>query len=149
MGMYNNYRTDTDSEQKGVWLDYGDFRVRIARAGGSNKKFQKLYEERTRTFKRAIEAEALDDKISEQIMRELYTDAVVLGWEVRTQDGKVNPAGKWEPGIETEGGEIVPATRELMLATFENLPDLFRDIVNQSQKSVLFRAALREQAAGN
>ncbi len=43
MSMYEQLETDKALETKGVEIDYGTFRVTLARAGGANKKYEKLF----------------------------------------------------------------------------------------------------------
>jgi hypothetical protein len=143
MSMYQQFQTDTQAERKGIVLDYGDFRVTIARAGGANKRFQKTLEARTRHLKRLIQTDNLDNEQAEPIVREVYADTVVLDWELQ------QPDGSWTQGIEGPEGEVLPVTKENILATFNNLPDLFADIKEQALKASLFRVALKEQAAKN
>ena len=124
-------------------LDYGDFRVTIARAGGANKRFQKTLEARTRHLKRLIQTDSLDNEQAEPIVREVYAEAVVLDWELK------QPDGSWVQGIEGPGGEVLPVNKENILLTFNNLPDLFADVKEQALKASLFRSALKEEAAKN
>ena len=37
--MFDQFETDPVLESEGIWIDYGAFRVKIARAGGANKKY--------------------------------------------------------------------------------------------------------------
>ena len=43
----------------------------------------------------------------------------------------------------------MPVTKENLLTIFRLLPDLFSDIVEQTNKATMFRKALLEQEAGN
>ena len=81
-GGYGSFRSDIDAEQEGVVLDYGPFRVTIARAGGSNKAYERVLEALTKPYRRAIQLETLDAKVSEKIMKEAMAKAVILNWEV-------------------------------------------------------------------
>ncbi len=145
MGMYNTFKMDTEAETKGRILEYegSGFRVTVARAGGSNKRFKKAMEKRARPLRRAIDMEALGDDQARDMLMDVYANTVVVDWEV------LNGNGEWHHGIESEDGELLPVTPENIIATFKNLPELFNDIMEQSQRSVLFRASLREAAEGN
>lgn len=133
MSMYKTFQTNSDLEKAGIVLDYGDFRVTVARAGGSNKNFSKVLEFRTRPVKRAIQTETLPLERQEEIMMEVYAQAVIIDWEVKSAEGV------WSKGIENEDGDIIPVTTENLVDTFKKLPDLFKDIQEQSNKAVLFR----------
>lgn len=162
MSMYKQFQTDTNLEKAGVDLDYGDFIVTVARAGGSNKRFEKTLEAKTKTVKRAIQTDTLDPERGKAILRDVYAEAVVLKWSVRVlADDKGKPIEPLKPtseadantvfveGIEGPNGDVMPATAENIAATFKALPDLFADIQEQAQKVALFREAVKEAEAKN
>lgn len=143
MTMYKSFKTDQKAEQEGIILDYGDFRVTVSRAGGSNKKYLQLLETRVRPFQRAIQAGTFDNERSQELLKDVYASTVIRDWEVKV-------GTEWQQGIENpDGGPPLVFSRENILLTFNNLPDLFADIMEQAGKAVLFRLALREEAAGN
>lgn len=142
MSMYELFKTDTNLETNGIVIDYGSFRVTIARAGGANKRFAKTLDVKTKPYRRAIQTETMDNERGLDILREVYSEAVVLNWEVKDGDG-------WRQGIEGPDGDILPFTKENVLATFRALPDLFHDLQEQAGKAALFRQSIREAEAGN
>jgi hypothetical protein len=132
---YQLFKTDESIEvEKGITLDYGDFRIRIARAGGSNKKYVKLMNARLRPHRRRIETDTLEESVATSVMIELYADSIVLGWYSK------NGNGEFVEGIHDENGGIMPYTRENVIKTFQALPELFSDVRIQSDKAALFRA---------
>lgn len=139
MSLYNIFETDKGLERDGVVLDYGfnsknqPVRIRIARAGGANVKFAKVLEQKMKPYKRAIANDTMDNKVAEKLLIEAYADAVILGWE----------------GVEDRDGNPLDFTRENVIKVLTDLPDLFLDIQQQSQKAALFRAELREAEQGN
>ena len=139
MNLYKAYETDTTVETDGVIIDYGPnskgkpIQIRIARAGGANVRFAKILEHKTKPYKRAIANESLDEKIMNKIMVEAYADAVILDWT----------------GVEDREGNAMSFSKENVIKLFTDLPELFRDIIEQSQKTALFRAEIREEEAGN
>jgi len=141
--MYQQFGTDKELEKKGVTLDYGDFRVTVARAGGSNNKFVKTHKLLTKPHRRLIDQDLLPVEREREISRQLYARAVVLNWEVK--DDK----GKWKQGIESPDGSILPFSEESVIAAFAALPDLFADIQVQSNQMKLFLSANREADAKN
>lgn len=142
--MYQTFKTDTDLETDGIWLDYGDFRVKIARSGGANKKFARMLEARTRPYQRAIKAGTLDNDVSNRIMRDLFIACVILDWNVKTEDG-------WVKGIAPldDPAKIVPPSAQALAEVLEGLPDLFADIQEQAQSAANFRSEALEDNAGN
>jgi hypothetical protein len=148
MGMYDQFKTDGNLETQGIVLDYGDFRVTVARAGGANKRFERTLEAKTKAYKRAIQTETLPNEKGKAILREVFAEAVVLNWEVR-KPGKKEGEDTWEVGIEGPSGDVLPFSADNVAATFKALPDLFADIQEQAGKVSLFRAAVLEAEAGN
>ena len=130
---YELFKTDPKAETEGLTLDYGDFRIRIARAGGANRAFARALEARLKPYRRQLQTETLDEKIAERILREVYADHVILGW-----DGVTGPDGK-----------AMAFARETVLKLFEDLPELFRDIQDQAGRVALFRAHNLEDDKGN
>ena len=147
MGMYQQFGTDKNLEKSGVVIDYGDFRVTVARAGSANSKFVRTHEFLTKPVRRLIEQEALPRERELAIQRELYAKAVILNWEVK-ETGK-DSKETWKQGIEGADGSVMPFNEENVIATFENLPDLFFDLQIQANTMKLFLASNREADAKN
>lgn len=140
--LFKMFKSSENLEQTGIVLEYGETErdgkkvpvsITIARAGGSNLKFEKTLEFKTKPYKRMIQTESLDKKVSEKIMREVYAETVVLGWQ----------------NVQDETGAFVEFSPENAVKLFEALPDLFSDIVNQSNRQALFREAEIEADAKN
>lgn len=142
MSMYKQFESDQNAEQNGIVLDYQTFRVTVARAGGSNKKFQKTLEAVTRPYLRAIKTETIDPDKANELMIQTYADSIILGWETLRD-------GQWVRGIESKDGELLPFTKANVAATLTALPNLYDDIREQAANAVLFRLSTREAAAGN
>lgn len=144
MSMYAAFKTDENLEKNGIVIDYGSFRVTLARAGGANKKFGRLLEAKTKPHKRAIQTETMDQERALDIVREVYAEAVILKWETKIGDEFVE-------GIEdpSDSTKVIPVTKENLMATFRNLPDLFSDLQDQATKAALFRDQLREEDVKN
>lgn len=144
MGAYDKFRTDSSLENKGIVLDYTEFRVTIARAGGSNKAYQRKLEELSRPYLRAIQTDTMDKDKAEDLLKQAYAEVVILGWEVKGEDG-------YASGVELPSGEVVEASAENILKVLREpaLGDLWADIRNQAQNASLYRASLAEARAGN
>jgi hypothetical protein len=162
MSMYSQFATNVALERDGVVVDYGDFRVTMARAGGGNKKFATVLEAKTKPFKRAIANEMLSNDKQIDIMREVYAETCVLNWETKLEDGS------WVQGIEVPTIEVLdeqkitpadvppsgpngllPFNKNTVLLTFRALPDIFIDLQQQANKAALYKRELREAEAGN
>jgi hypothetical protein len=140
MSLYNTFASDEKSEKDGIILDLGvnskdqPIGIRIRRAGGSNTRFAKVFEQKSKPYRRLMEIPgALDPKVQERVMREVYADSVVVGWE----------------NVEDKDGTPMEFNRDNVIRLFTDLPNLFRLVMRESQNEALFRAEIREQEAGN
>ncbi|HRD16484.1 MAG TPA: hypothetical protein PK181_06640 [Methanothrix soehngenii] len=143
MGMYDTFKTDPTREQEGVWLDYGDFRIRVAHAGQGNKRYVAYAEKALRPVRQAMNAGALSNERSMNIMADIYAKTIILDWQV-LQDDKT-----WKTGIEAEDGSILPFNNESVELTLKALPNLFSDIQSQASSIANFRASEIEEEAKN
>ena len=143
---YKMFSSDKDVEQQGVLVNYGDFRLRIARAGGNNHRFRRLLQAKMKPYRHQLVNDTMDDQVSEQVVREVYAEAVILGWETKVvgKDGKE----AWEPWLETPDGKL-PYSVPSCIKVLTDLPDLFRDIQQVAGKVALFRKAEEESDAKN
>ena len=133
--IYDQWGTDAKVEEEGIILDYGDAgHLRVRRAGGSNKKFQKAIERFSRKYKRQIDLGILREEVAERELVNAYADTIVIGGEVVDKDGKkVNLKGN----------------KEAVVRLFKDLPDLFRDVRDQCGSIEAFRVIEREEEAKN
>ena len=147
MGMYDTFETDPTREQEGVYLDYGDFRIRVAHAGQGNKRYVAYAEKALRPVRQAMNAGALSNERSLSIMADVYAKTIVLDWQVaqKNEDGTIS----WKTGIEARDGSIQPFTAQTVEVTLKALPNLFSDIQQQASSIANFRRAELEEEAGN
>ena len=142
MSMRKLFTTDPALETKGVRIDYGSFRVTLARAGGANKKFTKLLEAKTRPHRRAMQTETMQDAAAMAILREVYAGGAIMLWENRETWSEETGewVGEFVPGIEPEMGfELLPFNHDNVCQTLDDLPDLFADLQEQANKVSLYR----------
>ncbi len=133
MNPYEMFETDKKAESEGITLDYGSFKIIIARSGGGNQKYQKILESLTKPHRRAIETESISASQINNIMIEAYCKAVVLGWE----------------GVEDKNGDEIVFNYENCKKLFSDLPDLFNDVKEQASKISLFKKSIMDEMSGN
>lgn len=132
--IYDKFATDKKLEQEGIVLDYGDgLELRIARAGGSNVKFEKVVQLKMKKYDRLVKNDLLDPGQMREVMREVLAETVVLGWK----------------GVTDRQGNDIPFSKEACIQLFKDLPDLFDDVLEQSRKANLFKESILEEEAGN
>lgn len=134
MSLYKQFKTDESLEKTGILLEYGTtedgkpISIRIARAGGSNRAYERRIEAEVKPYRRQIQNETIENAVVNRILRKVYAETIVLGWE----------------NVQDKDGKPMPFTVENCVKLFEDLPDLFKDIQEQSQRAALFRSELRE-----
>ncbi len=139
MSLYKLFQTSENMETDGVWLEYGltsagaPIRIKIARAGGHNVKFNKALEKATRPYKKAIQTGMLDNSTADRLYKDVFADTVVLDWM----------------NIEGPDGALMEFNKDNVLKLFDDLPDLFADLREQSGQVSLFREEAREDDLGN
>lgn len=147
MSLYDKFKTDSSLEKKGIELDYGPNKklpkdaegnhpvtiIYIARAGGANEQYLKRMEAKAKPHRRQIQHETIDRELIASIIKEVYAETVVLGWE----------------NVTDENGVVMEFSKANCLKLFNDLPDLYADISEQAQSAALFRVSVREIDAKN
>ncbi|MGE0722823.1 MAG: hypothetical protein AB7O45_00535 [Alphaproteobacteria bacterium] len=146
---YQQFVTDPATERDGVVLDYGDYAVKIARAGGANAKFAKVLEAKQRPYKRQIQNETLEEDVARKLLAQTYAEAVILDWATRqpAADGESEGAFQW--GVFPGPSGPLTFGRDNVVKVLLDLPDFFADIREQSTKMALFRKEEIEADAKN
>lgn len=139
---YQQFKTDNKIEQDGVFLDYGGFRLKIARAGGANVRFNKILQAKFKPHKRLMAMDNMEDELARKLMAEAYAEGVVLGWDSVVDDKVV-------PYILDEKGEKMEFNRENCIKLLLDLPDLFSDLQTQANAISNFRVEERKEATKN
>lgn len=140
MSLFKQFQTDKSAETDGIDADYGiDERtgerilIRVARAGGANSKFAKLWDAKSKPYRRQIQTETLDNATAERLMHEVYAEAVVIGWS----------------GVCDRDGNKLDYNVENCVKLFKELPELFNDIRSLSTNISAFRAQELEEDGKN
>ncbi len=139
MSLYNQFKTNSDYEKDGIWLEYSvdekgkSTRIKIARAGGTNIKYAKILETKFKPYRRALQTETLDNATADKLLREVFAESIVLDWE----------------NVTDENGKKLAFSKENVIKVLEDLPELWADIREQANKMVLFRQEAQEIAAKN
>lgn len=133
--IYDQWGTDAAVEQEGVVLDYGDAGwLRCRRAGGANVQYLKTIEKFGRKYRRQIELGILREDVATRELVQAYASTVVIDGELRDREGKM---------VKLKGN------RKAVEMFFTDLPDLFRDVRDQTGSIEAFRVFDREEEAKN
>lgn len=143
--LFSTFSADPELERDGVILDFGDFRFRVARAGGSNKRFQAAVRRILDPHKRAIDLEVLADEKSRELVAECFAEAVILGWETKFVDA--DGVETWRPVVIDSTGQEIEFSKANCKRVLLELPDLFDTLRAEATKLSNFNLARREAHA--
>ena len=144
---YKMFQTNRDAEKEGILVNYGDFRFKVARAGGGNSRFRKLLQAKLKPYRHQLDNETMDEQVSEQLMREAFAETVVVGWESKVTD-EATGLSRWEPWLDTPDGRLEFSV-ENCVKVLTDLPDLFRDLQQVANKVALYRKTEEDEDAKN
>lgn len=135
---YEMFGTDADAEKDGVWVEYGDpaadgFAIKLARAGGKNKKFGKILEKKARPHRRKLQTGTGPEGLAERLLIETFAHTVVLDWK----------------NIKDKDGNEFPFTPKNCIKLFTDLPDLFADVRDEADNINNFQKAELEEDEKN
>lgn len=143
---YELFETDSRAEVEGVWHDYGDFQIRIARIGSGNKKFQSVYEKKTAPYRKAIARNTISEEVAERIINESLVEAVITGWRTKWE-------GEWHENtvvVKLDGEvQLAEASKKNVLKVLTDLPELAEDIREVARDLDVFKTADRESDSKN
>lgn len=137
---YGQFKSDANLEKDGIWVNYGPFRVLVARAGGSNTRYMKAADRKSRELRRQgkMNMIALQD-----MQKELVAETCIVGWEVKRD-------GKYVPGIEhPETKEVVAYNVANVKEVFEALPNLALALVGEASEQDNYSLEEAEDEAKN
>lgn len=134
MSIYKLFGTDADLEKNGFALEYGDVTLIIARAGGANEKFQRNIEKKMRPYRSAINSGTMHEGTSRKLLAKAYAEAIILAWENVTYPETPEEGGEHIPYDEEKAGQPMPFTVDNVAALLLQLPELFDEIVRESQR---------------
>ena len=157
MGLYDSMKTSPRLEAEGIWLDIGETRIKLARAGGKNTKFIVAAEKIAREHKRAFDL--MTESQGRKLFSKLFAEMVVLDWLTQDDSGTLDEDGgevdttfdgpRYKRGISGPSGEIVEFSPENVMKTFDDLPDLLRIVKETAEDPALFRQSLLKGIEGN
>lgn len=133
-GPYDLYETDPELESgKGVEIPYKGFSVTIHRAGGANRRYQKVLNEKMELVRNNATDGTLSDEDALRISAEVYAETIIIGWKnVKDRDGKP-----------------LKFSKENVVKVLTDLPDFFQDIQFKANSLAQFKKKRIEADAKN
>ena len=136
------FETDKNIEREGVIVEYAPgVEIKIARAGGANKKFAKIMQRLARPYRRAIQTDSIDEKILTGLFITAYAAAIILSWKGFTKDLITHN--------DADADVLLDFNLENIEAVLHAQPDLFADIQKTADNIAIFRAEILEADSGN
>lgn len=139
MSIYEAFGTNEELENKGIELTVSEnkdgtpVKFYVARAGKSNKKYQKALETTFKPYRRQIQLGTMSEETATALMTEVFATTILKGWEnVRGKDGKDIPFNK---------------DNAVMLLTA--LPDLYETLSSAASDAANFRDETLAEDAKN
>lgn len=124
--LYHRFITDKALEQGGVEKDFGDFKVLLRRAGGSNEEYGRVMQELFAPYQQIMDLGEMSDEEAGKIWAVVYARTVVKAWSFKEGKGK---DAQWIPGLgRDEEGNIIEATPESITELFQTAPELFNEV---------------------
>lgn len=134
MSLYKMFGTDKNLERDGVWVDYGNgIKILLACAGGANHRYSKTMERVMKPFMRQIQTKTIDGDLLHKLLREVFAEAVILGWE----------------GVVCAEGKPLAFTLENAISLLEDLPKFYEDLKAISEDFQVFKNQVKEDNAKN
>ena len=153
--LYTMFEMDAELEREGITVNFGSVKFLLARAGGRNSAFKKLFQAKAQKFRTQIDQKTMSDAAADRLMAESYAEGVVLGWWSRVEDEhgepELNAKGeeKWVNTIKNGDGKNVKFSVPECVRLFEDLPDLFTTIQTMAGEAANYRREEDLQDEGN
>ena len=107
MSLFEDYATSPEAEKNGVRVQFTDFWIQCARAGGANKQYEKELERAMRPHRHASDTGKLSEDVARGVLKEVYAKTIVKAWG--------------GDGLKKEdGSDWGPCTAENVLALFKH-----------------------------
>ena len=138
MSLYNTFQSAGDKLTEGVWVDYGDQRVKIRYAGRENKLYVKTLRALTAPYGRIlgndnVNMDAATDRKMNAIFAEVYAKSVLADWE----------------NMLDKNGEPLPFTWENAKQVLIDLPLFFDEVKAVAGSMQAFRDKELEDESKN
>lgn len=140
---YDKYKLDPEIKKQGIWYEDEDIRVLVTYAGTENSRYDKMLKLRLKPYETRIRNDNFSDNSFHEILGQVYAENVVLGWEVRNEEGV------FVSGIYAEDGEILPFNKNNVVLGFQLGERLFQDVIKMATNFNLYRRGQKEEDAKN
>lgn len=145
--LYHRFITDKALELGGVEKDFGDFKVLLARAGGSNDDYGRVMQELFAPYQQIMDLGEMSDEEASKIWAAVYARTVVKNWVFKEGKGK---DAVWVNGLgRGDDGNVIQATTENITELLQSAPELFNEIKFYSERRETYVLKSLQAAAKN
>lgn len=149
--LYEIFATDAKAEKAGKWVDVGSASFLLARAGGSNTRFQKAMAAVLRPHQRRIQLGMMEPDEATALAIGPFVDHVLLNWR-GLRPIKRDEAGQIMRDPETKAillGDEIPYSKDAARKLLTDLPDIFTTLQEEAQRVSNFAPEDIETAGKN
>lgn len=129
--LYALFETDKNLEMNGIVLKFGDSSFRVKRAGGANRNFDTIFNDKTRAVSSKLQMSSLSPEQSDAILMEVYVEAVVMSWE----------------DVTDREGNILEFNLKNFVQIMTDLPDLWKGLRTAAADMDHFLVVQKKEAA--
>lgn len=140
---YADFTTDEEATTKGITIDYGNFRVRVALVDDTNKAFSKLKSSLFKPLQHKIDTKTISDEEVLEVLQKAFASKGILSWEVKEE------SGNWRNGLHLPDGSVGEFNTSNILQVFSFRERVFRDLYKQASDYTLFRKKELEEERKN
>lgn len=116
----SDYQTDSNVENEGVDLGFGNGRfITIRRAGGSNTTFKTYFASEYGKLGKDVEGKVLDNDEATNVMFDIYAKTIVMDWR-----GWTDAKGKEIPFSVSNCITLFKEAEEIWLTVYDNAQKL-------------------------
>lgn len=136
MGIYDAYETDSTSESEGVWTPFPaagpSVKVKLARAGGSNRRWAAEREKVLRPIRKSFKGADLPEGVLMDALVVPFCKILLLDWE----------------GVTDREGVPLECNQGNKLKICADLPDFYEEMLGESGSMDKFKVIEDEEDAG-
>ena len=158
MGL-KNLKTSEKLETSGIWLEVENNRIKLARAGGSNKKYEMAMERFARKYGKALNM--ISETVGRKFFHETYAETIILDWLYADENGDLNEEGRdyaqeslerktrWSRGINIDDENILTFEPENVVKVLNEFSPMFPLMKEVAEDFNNYKSSLVEGIVGN
>ena len=128
--LFAMFGTNKEAERTGVWINYGDVKFLVARAGGANLRYAEVLKKRLKPIQHQVDRGTLSKDEDDRVSAEIFAEG-----SVRDVQCLKNPdvPDSWVQDVPAEDGTILPYTTANVVTLLLALPEMANDLRLQAR----------------